>query len=262
MRMEAMNTKNLSLDIALSSIPTNLRKRLIKNYSTLKNQALEGQHDTIGHQAGKLSEVLLRILQHILTGTFVPLSQNLSNFKCECEKLEQTPKTAGPEGLRLLMPRAMVFLYTLRNKRDFGHAGGEVDANEIDAFTAMRTADWCICELIRVRHQVPLEDAQILCDAIAERKLPVIWKVLGKKRVLDTTLSFRDQTLLLLYSEIETGIPTEDLFEWTEHTRRTNYNRDVLAKLHKARLIEWDKEMEMAVISPSGIKEVEDVLLV
>jgi len=256
-----MNTNNLSLDVALSSIPAILRKRLIKNYSTLKNQALEGQHDTIGHQAGKLSEVLLRILQHILTGTFVPLSLNLSNFKGECEKVEQTPKTAGPEGLRLLMPRAMVFMYTLRNKRDFGHAGGEVDANEIDAFTAMRMADWCLCELIRVCHQVPLEDAQLLCDAIAERKLPVIWNVLGKKRVLDTSLSYRDQTLLLLYSEIEAGVPTEDLFEWTEHSHRTNYRRDILAKLHKARLIEWDKEVEMAIISPSGIKEVEDSLL-
>ena len=261
MRTEVMNTNNLSLDVALSSIPAILRKRLIKNYSTLKNQALEGQHDTIGHQAGKLSEVLLRILQHILTGTFVPLSQNLSNFKGECEKVEQTPKTAGPEGLRLLMPRAMVFMYTLRNKRDFGHAGGEVDANEIDAFTAMRMADWCLCELIRVCHQVPLEDAQLLCDAIAERKLPVIWNVLGKKRVLDTSLSYRDQTLLLLYSEIEAGVPTEDLFEWTEHSHRTNYRRDILAKLHKARLIEWDKEVEMAIISPSGIKEVEDSLL-
>ncbi len=254
-------TPKLSLEKALSSIPNSLRERLVKNYSTLKTRELEGHHDTIGHQAGKLAEVLLRILQKILTGTNVSLNKNLSNFKKECEKLEQTPKTADPEGLRLLMPRALLFLYTLRNKRDFGHVGGEVDANEIDALTAMRVADWCICELVRVCHDLPLEDAQLLCDAIAERRLPAIWNILGRKRVLDTSLSYRDQTLLLLYTDIETGIPIEDLFTWTEHSRRANYRRDILAELHRVRLIEWDKEIEVAVISPTGIDEVENQIL-
>jgi hypothetical protein len=255
------NHQNPNLDIALSTLPSTLRKRLIKNYSTIKNQALEGQHDAIGHQAGKLAEVLLRVLQYLLTGTSTPLTQNLSNFKGECDKIEQTPKAAGPEGLRVLMPRALVFMYTLRNKRDFGHAGGEVDANEIDALTATRLSDWCMCELIRVCHNIPLEDAQLLCDAIAERQLPIIWNVLGRKRVLNTSLSYRDQTLVILYSELETGVPTEDLFEWVEHSNKTNFRRDVLSKLHRSRHIEWDKETEMAVISPLGIKETEEQIL-
>ena len=159
------------------------------------------------------------------------------------------------------MPRALLFIYTLRNKRDLGHTGGEVDANEIDALTALRLADWCVCELIRACHNLPLEDAQLLCDAIAERRLPHIWNVMGKKRVLNTSLNYKEQTLLLLYSDIETGVPTEDLFEWTEHSYKTNYRRDILAKLHKDRLIEWDKGTEMAIISPLGIDEVEKIIL-
>lgn len=255
------SSQNLNLAQALASIPKPLRKRLVQNYSTLKSHALENQHDSIGHQAGKLAEVLVRVLQLILTGTYIPLSKGLGNFKGECEKLENTVTTAGPEGLRILMPRALLFLYTLRNKRDFGHTGGEVDANEIDALTATRLADWCMSELIRVSHSLPIEDAQHICDAIAERKLPAIWNVMGRKRILETSLSYRDQTLLLLYSEIESGVPTEDLFDWTEHSHRANYRRDILAKLHKARLIEWDKETEMAIISPTGIEEVENAIL-
>ena len=34
-----------------------------------------------------------------------------------------------------------------------------------------------------------------------------------------------------------------------------------MAKLHSARLIEWDRELEMAIISPSGIDEVENKIL-
>ena len=258
--MSTVNQK-VSLDKALAPIPKSLRNRLIKTYSDLKSESTQNQHDTIGFRAGKLSEILLRILQQVLTGVHVPITKSLTNFKEECEKLEKTPKTAGPEGLRILMPRALSFLYTLRNKRDFGHAGGEVDANEIDSFTATRLADWCMCELVRVFHKLPLEDAQLLCDAIAKRRLPTIWNILGRKRVLDATLSYRDQTLLLLYSEIEIGIPTEDLFAWTEHSHKTNFRRDVLEKLHRARLMEFDRDLEMAIISPTGIEEVEKKIL-
>ena len=253
--------QNLSIELALSSIPKALRKKLLDNYSDLKSHALENQYDSIGTKAGKLSEVILRVLQHVLTGTYTPLSKNLGNFKTECENLEKTPKTAGPEGLRLIMPRALSLLYTFRNKRDFGHTGGEVDANEIDAVTATRIADWCVSELIRALHAIPIEDAQLLCDSIAERQLPILWNVMGRKRVLDTSLGYREQTLLLLYSEIETGVPTEDLFSWTEHSHRANYRRDILKKLHKSRLIEWDKDIEIAIISPTGIQEVETAIL-
>jgi len=79
--------------------------------------------------------------------------------------------------------------------------------------------------------------------------------------VLDTTLSYREQTLLLLYSEIHIGLPTEDLTLWTEHPNAANYRRDVLSRLHKARLIEWDRETEMAILSPLGAAEVENAIL-
>lgn len=261
--MENMNTKNHSpsLEQALSSIPKPLRKRLLKNYSTIKSTSLKSKYDSIGHQAGKLAEVLLRVLQNQLTRTYTPLSQEIRNFKNECELLEQTPKTAGPDGLRILMPRVLVVMYTMRNKRDFGHTGGEVDANKIDAYSVIQLSDWCICELVRIFLKIPIEDAQLLCDAISDRQLPVVWEILGRKRVLDISFSYKDQTLLLLYSDVDSAIPTEDLFEWTEHSNRTNYRRDVLLKLHKERLIEWDKKTEMAIISPTGINEIENNIL-
>lgn len=255
------SSHSVSLEQALSSLPTALRRRTVKAYVDLKKQALEREYDAIGVRSGKLAEVLLRVLQHLLTGTYTPLSQRLGNFKREAEQLENTPASSGPDGLRILMPRALSFIYTLRNKRDFGHVGGEVEANRIDAITTTRLADWCIYELVRVSQDIPLEDAQILCDAIVQRKLPWVWNVLGRKRILYTSLSYREQTLLLLYSELETGVPTEDLFEWTEHSHRANYRRDILQKLHRSRLIEWDKETEMAVLSPTGTSMVEDSIL-
>ena len=91
--------------------------------------------------------------------------------------------------------------------------------------------------------------------------LPQIWDVFGKRRVLAPNLSFAQQTLLLLYSSPESAVPMEDLVSWTEHSNAALYRRDVLRKLHKGRLVEYDRETEMVAISPNGVSKVEEELL-
>lgn len=91
--------------------------------------------------------------------------------------------------------------------------------------------------------------------------MPSVWSVMGRRRVLATALSYREQTLLLLYADPQIAVPSEDLFEWTEHSNTTNYRRDVLRRLHQSRSIEWDRETEMVLISPLGVEEVEDKII-
>ncbi len=246
---------NLALETALKAISKNFRTRIIKHYIELKSAFAEGQYDACGVRAGKFCETMVRFLQEYLTGKSTPFGQKISNLGDECSKLERVPAASFPESLRIMIPRALSFLYTLRNKRGIAHVGGDIDANEIDAVVCLRIADWCLCELIRIFHALSLEEAQALLDAIAARQIPQIWSVVGKKRVLDSSLGYKDQTLLLLYSEKDSGIPNagipvEDLFEWTEHPRQSDYRRDVLRPLHSQRQIEYDQDTEVAIISP------------
>ena len=53
----------------------------------------------------------------------------------------------------------------------------------------------------------------------------------------------------------------EDLASWTEHPSAALYRRDVLARLHRGRLVEYDRENEMVAISPKGVAKVEAELL-
>lgn len=99
----------------------------------------------------------------------------------------------------MLVPRDLVFVYTMRSKRGIGHVGGDVDANTIDIETMVRTADWIICELIHVYHSLSLEEAQDLVDSISVRQLPDICQAGGKKRVRRPELTAKQQTLFLLY---------------------------------------------------------------
>lgn len=208
--MSTQPPSKLSVEDALKGIDAPFRDRLLKSYRGLKSALREGNFDACGIRAGRFCEVLLRWVQQELTGAHVPFGTKIANFRDECAKCEATPAANGHESVRLLIPRALNFLYTLRNKRGIGHEGGDVDANAIDASTAVRISDWCVCELIRLKHSISLEEAQSICDVVSQRELPDVWEVLGKRRVLMPGLNYSERTLLLLYSVPDASVPIED----------------------------------------------------
>ena len=258
-----MSTKSPSpiLDGALAGIPKQFRTRLIKAYLDLKKNALESRHDAAGVAVGKFCETILRFLQHKLLGAFVPFGTHIPNFPDECRKIVNSPTASGTESERQIVPRALVFLYTMRNKRGIGHAAGDVDANSIDISAMAKTGDWIVCELIRLYHGLSLEEAQDIVDGLAVRQLPTIWEVGGKKRVLKDGLAAKDEALLLLYSCADSSVFIGDLCEWVEYSNPGVFKSKVIGPLHKARLLEFDRETESITLSPKGTAHVEDNLL-
>jgi hypothetical protein len=254
-------SRELSLDGALATLDASLRTRLLERYRDLKAAFARGDYDACGLRVGRLCEIIVRIVQHELTATHTPLGEKIQNFTDECRRLERLPATAGAESLRIILPRALNFAYSLRNGRGIGHEAGDVDANEIDAATGVRLADWCIAELIRIKHSLSLEEAQALLDALAERDVPSIWSVGGKKRVLATGLTYKQQVLLLLYADVGEPVLEEDIFRWTEHSNHAVFRRDVLAALHRDRLIEYDRDNQTTQLSPTGAAYVEENVL-
>jgi hypothetical protein len=52
----------------------------------------------------------------------------------------------------------------------------------------------------------------------------------------------------------------EDLCDWVDYSNQSVFKKNVLQKLHKDGLIEYDRELGFAHISPLGIKKVENEL--
>jgi hypothetical protein len=155
----------------------------------------------------------------------------------------------------------LVFLYTMRNKRGIGHVGGDVDANSIDIAAMAKNADWIICELIRLYHGLPLEEAQDIVDGLAVRQLSIVWEVAGRRRILTEGLPAKDQALLLLYSCANSSVFVGDLCDWIEYSNLAVFKSRVIGQLHKSRFLEFDRDTESIVLSPKGIKHVEESLL-
>jgi hypothetical protein len=258
-----MSTSKLEspLEIALGGVPTAFRAKLVKAYTDIKAAAAEGRFETAGLACGKFCEITLRLLQHVVLGTHTPFGAKIPNYADECRRIITATAPTVVESLRVVLPRGLVFVYTMRSKRGIGHVGGDVDANAIDVATMTQVIDWIVCELIRVYHSLSLEEAQDVVDGLAVRQLPDIWHVGGKKRVLRSGLSTKQQTLLLLYSEQSSVVLAEDLCSWVEYSQLSTYRRDVLRLLHRERLVEFDADLDSVQLSPTGVRDVEQNIL-
>lgn len=253
-------TDNTVLEQALANVPKAFRTKLIDSYLDIKRAVTEAKYDSAGLKTGKFCEVLVRLLQHEVLGVSTPFGKKIPNMADECRKIITAQNKNAIDSIKLILPRALVFLYTLRNKRGIGHVGGDIDANSIDIATMARTADWVVCELVRIYHKMPIEEAQDLLDSISVREIPTIWEVAGKKRILKDGLSAKQKTLLLLYSDPNSAILTEDLCDWIEY-KKSMFASRVLNELHKKALIEYDRDSELVYLSPKGAKVVESEIL-
>ena len=131
----------------------------------------------------------------------------------------------------------------------------------MDATAVYTMTSWIMAELIRIFHAVSISEAQEAVDALAERKMPLVWSPGGNlKRVLDTKLDTSQQTLLILHQSLA-WVDEAELFNSVEYSKLNLYRSNILAKLHKKRLIEYDKVAKKAKISPLGSASVEKEII-
>lgn len=250
-----------ALETALANIPKTFRTKIISSYIEVRRHRAADAFMPLGMSAAHLAEATLRLLQQLTSGSYTPFGQHIKNFAGECRAIVESKNVTVQEALRQVVPRALVFIYTVRNKRGVGHVGGDVDANIIDAATLSRTCDWVICELVRVFHGLSLEEAQDIVDGISNRHLPDIWHVAGKKRVLRQGLTAKQQVLLLCYQEPAAAVLAEDLCDWIEYSNLSVFRAKVLQPLHTSRLVEFDRGSDSVTLSPTGVQLVENEIL-
>jgi hypothetical protein len=246
----------------LASIPASLRDPLVKCYREIASNFAEHRWGPAELDGGKLCECVYWIIEGTLKGTYVAAPSKPNNMRAACLALESGPKSTHPadDSLRILLPRMLPPLYDIRNNRGVGHVGGDVDPNQMDATAVYSMSSWIMAELIRIFHDVSTKVAQQAVDALVERKMPLIWDTGTAKRVLDTGLNARQQTLVLLYQTFD-EVRDVDLTNWVEYSTASMYRKNILEKLHKERLINYDRKAKTAKISPKGSSYVESVIL-
>lgn len=242
----------------LSGIPESLRDELVDAYVQIERNFREHRWEPSELNGGKLCEIVYSIIKGYVDNSYPTKASKPRNMVDACRDMEKA--TSFPRSVKIQIPRMLMALYEVRNSRGVGHVGGDVNPNEMDATCVLQMSKWILSELIRVFHDVSIEDAQSVVAVLSEREISIVWEVDGKLRVLDTSLKMSDQTMILLYSKTE-GMSEEELIRSIEHSNGSVYRRDVLRKLHKKRHIEYNESTRRAKISPLGSSYVEKNIL-
>ena len=244
---------------ALSSLPAGLRDSLISSFNSIIKNFREGRWEPAELNGGKLCEVAFTILRGHVDSKFPAAPSKPPNMVDACKNLEKADPALFSRSVRIQIPRVIIALYEIRNNRGVGHVGGDVNPNHMDAVLVIEMAKWIVAELVRIFHNVDTTTAQSIVDALIDRTIPIVWEVNGHRRVLQPSLSAKDQALLLLYHS-PLPLNEKQLVSWVEHSNAAVFRRDILQRCHKQRLLNYDRDSGIIHLSPAGAKYVEQNL--
>lgn len=241
-----------------TALPHGLQNDLKDRFDDIVKHFYEQKWEPSELNGGKFCEAAYTVLEGYASGSYKSRAYKPRSMENAC--LQLANQRNAPDAVRLSIPRAIIALYDVRNRRGVGHVGGEVDPNHMDAAYVLASAKWILAELIRVFNGVTTQEAQLAVEELSQREMPLIWTSGSISRVLVNGLSKRDETLLLLYST-EAGVLAEkQLLRHTEHSNGAVYRRDILIPNHKKRLWEYDKDQATVTLLPPGVKVAEEII--
>lgn len=257
-RGAAPASQELTPATIFGDLPDGLRSELLQEFNKVVRNFRETRWEPAELDGGKLCEVICSIIRGRISGKYPAKATKPKNMAAACAALEQAPATFS-RSLRLQIPRTLVALYGVRNDRNVGHVGGDVDPNHMDASFVLATSKWLVAELVRIFHDVDTTSATAYVEALIDREVPLIWRFGGTRRVLDPSLSQRDKVLLLLYSEPE-PVHVRELGSWLGLSELRYLKRDVLRPATKRLLLHFDESTGLVYLSPTGSRIVESSL--
>jgi len=248
------------LETAFDFLPDTLRDELLLEYGKISNGFFEGKWEPSELSGGKFCEIVYAIIDGYSKGgggNYPNHATKPQNMESACRNLANN--TTLPDSLRLSVPRALIFLYDVRNRRGVGHmGGGSISPNHIDSLIVLNVVKWVLAELVRTLHLTSVTTASLTIESLATREIPLVWENNGVKRVLDT-MSAKSQVLILLYSNEEPMTP-QQLRQSIEYKNFTNFKNKVIKPLHGKRLIDFSATNNTITITPTGATEAEGII--
>jgi hypothetical protein len=233
-----------------------LLDKLFESHQLLTEHYYLGRYRPCALEGGRFAEVSLRMLQQALTGTFIPLGTHITNFTDETRKLEQLERTLK-ESLRIQIPRTVQVVFDIRNKRDIGHTGGDVDANYSDATFSLVACNWILTEFLRIYYTSDIDTAQKLVNSLVKVRIPLIQDFDGFLKILKPDLKVPDKVLSLLYYRGTEGATVKQLNEWLSHRVSGTHMNNTLSRLEHDRAFIYRKG-DLCFITDTGRKYAEE----
>ncbi len=212
-----------------SNLPNPLVDKLLDCYVKTKEDFYLSNYRSASIEAGRFSEVGLRIIQNEIDGTYTRLGRRLPTFHDEVFRFGNTG--GHSDTLRFHIPRTLEVIHDIRNKRDVSHPIAELDANYSDATLALYASSWVLVELIRLYYTGDIDRAQQIVNEVVRFQIPIIQDFVGFLKVLDPKLALWKKILLWALHRRNEGITIEQIQEWTKGRSPRYYINRILDEL-------------------------------
>ncbi len=233
---------------------SDLANLIIDSYKEVEKHYFVKQWKTSELDAGHFVEAVRRFIELRLNGKYTPIGKSLSSFNDKT--MQAYLNESGDDSYRIHIPRVLLSIYGIRNKRGVGHVS-LIAPNYLDATYIIASAKWVLAELIRLNSTLSADETSKIVDHIVERDVEGVWEQGEVTRILVDGLSLKEQILFLLVS---TDTSTEDKLMSIIEAKDKGYFRKLLKQLHAKRLIEY-KADGTCVLSPKGKLEAEQLIL-
>lgn len=244
-----MNKK--ALNILKSEYPDELANKLMDAYDNAIREYKKRNWKYFGNEMGRFVEVAIRIMELKTEGKYTNLKDKLVILnENRLKQFEQSQITKNIS-FRILIPRQLFAMYTIRNKRGMIHIN-EIDPNYMDATVLLNISKWILAELVRNSKNIYYDDAVKIIEEIIVKENMVIWIEEDIFKILDTNITLEEKILCILY--YKNKINESELFGFTEYSNITVF-RKKLKKMHREQKINYTKDK--ITISPIGVNMVE-----
>lgn len=248
----------IARDSVFGNLPKTLVADLLDAYSGVLENFEQHRWEPSELNGGKVCEAAYSIVRGYLERAYPDRAHGPRNMVDACRRLEMEFDRSYPLSARVQIPRMVIALYEIRNNRGVGHAGGDVNPNQMDATAVLYMSKWIVAELIRLLHSVSVEEARDVVEDLVERQISFVWQRGDVKRVLAPGLTQKQQVLLLLAGT--SSAQEAEMMRWMEHARRADLRKNVLRPLHKARWIEFDETNLSLRLLPPGVEAAEELI--
>jgi len=170
----------------------------LKHFSAAIEKYAIRDWDGVALKAGKFVESITKALM-IRCGKTVSTPRHLKVGQ-ELRQLESLSSTTYPDTLRIVIPKACVFVYEVVNNRGGRHDAHDVDANEMDTKAVVLSISWVLAEMVRFCGKTDTVTAAALIDELANKTYPYFENIDGRSYVNIKGLKPGELALLLLYS--------------------------------------------------------------
>jgi len=239
-----------------SAFDSEIAKNILDSYQEIQSNYNLRKWKPSELDSGHFVESVRRAIEKELLNNYIPFDKKLPNFNDTI--LQSYERAMGSESFRILIPRALKSIYNIRNKRGVGHIS-TISPNEMDATYILYTVKWVLAEIIRLKSKLSIPETQKLVNLIVKRQVEILWKEKDFNRVLDSSMSAKNQVLVLLFND--SPLKRDLLLRAIEYKNPTDFNNKVLRPLHKSRFIEYDKKSGDCLISPTGTMVAEKIIL-